>query len=255
LAAAGAAAAARAPAHVSFDVDVASSRADVAAASKFHVHVDRARGQSGRWTTTLSIPVETRIPADAPGFDQRPVSVTIDETGRASFTRANGASWTPMTYAEVVKAGYPMLTPPTEQEKAEALRLESTLARSKSPVNIDWIEALVRSSDERRDEIAAMAAKFGSPTTDSRGHWHFSKSKGSSGVDVDVDPGSNEVTEVHGTESSAPATSVVYRYATGVPGWSIRTSARAESNALRGFANRASTVTLSNVQVDGRRVQ
>jgi hypothetical protein len=246
---------AKAPARVVFDVDVESSPSAGPAAAKMHMHVDRTRGQSGKWTTTFSIPVESRIPADAPGFDQRPVSVTVDENGRATFTRANGGSWTPMTYAEIVKAGYPMVTPPTEQEKAEALRLERTLVGSKSPVNIGWIESLVRSDDERRDELARTTAGSGSPTTDARGHQHFSKSHGQSAVDIEVDPASSEVMEIRGTESGQPAVAITHRYSRNAPGWSIRTTTRAESSALRGFASRASTVTLSNLQIDGRRVQ
>jgi hypothetical protein len=239
---------------VSFDVDISSSRGSEAVASKFHVHVDRSRGQSGKWTTTLSIPVESRIPSDAPGFDERPVTVTVDENDRASFAKANGGSWTPMTYAEILKAGYPMLTPPTETEKAEALRLERSLAGSKSPVNIGWIEELVRSTDERHDDHSRMAASFAAPSTDARGHLHYSKSNGRSAVDIDVDPVTGEVAEVHGTESGQPAVNVSHRYGS-APGWSIRSSSRSESNALKGQQSRASTVTLSNVSIDGRRIQ
>lgn len=246
---------AKAPARVVFDVDVESTPNSGSTPTKMHMHVDRTRGQSGRWTTTFSIPIESRIPTDAPGFDQRPVSVTIDENGRATFTRANGGSWTPMTYAEIMKAGYPMVTPPTEQEKAQALRLERALAGRQSPVNIAWIESLVRSADERREDLARMTAGFGPPTVDARGHQHFSRSKGQSAVEIDVDPASSEVAEIRGTESGRPAVSLEHRYSGDAPGWSIRTSTRVQSNALRGFASRTSIVTLSNLQIDGRRVQ
>jgi hypothetical protein len=203
----------------------------------------------------MSLPVASRIPSDAPGFDKRPVSVTVDENGHASFTRADGGSWTPMTYAEILKAGYPTLTPPTEAEKAEALRLERSLAGSPSALNIGWIEALVRSTDERHDDHSRMAAGFAAPSTDARGHLHYVKSNGRSGVDVDVDPITGEVSEVNGTEAGQQAVKVTHRYSGGAPGWSIRNSTRAESNALRGQQGRASTVTVSNVSIDGRRVQ
>jgi hypothetical protein len=241
-------------AQVSFDVDVASTRS-TSSATTMHLHVDRTRGVGNGWTSIVTLPSQSALP-NPPGNELRPTTAKIDEAGQVTVYQKNGAVWKPMTYSDIMAQGYKLLTPRTPAESAKAVRLSQLLATQKngSVFHARWIEALVRSSSERHEEVVAAVRGFAQGATDSRGHNHYSRVQGNSSIDIDVDPATDNVGGIVSTEDGVPATNTTNRYAEGPPGWSIRRESHAENFALHGQPGRTATVTLSNIVINGQRI-
>lgn len=242
-------------AKITFDVEVVGTRSDSRTTMRMQWHVDRVRSENNQWTTALTLPDEPGLES-APGADLRPTSAVVDATGHVTILQKNGEVFKPRTYAEIVSAGYKLQTPPSAEEAARAVELERKLVERFGSVGlqIQWIEALVRSPAERHADVVRAVRAFDAPAIDDRGYAHYTRVQGDTKIDIEIDPATDDVLSLSSTLDGELATRVAHRFVDGPDGWSVRRVSVAESSALRGQPARTSTVTLSNVVINGRSI-
>jgi hypothetical protein len=115
-----------------------------------------------------------------------------------------------------------------------------------------WIDELIMSDSARAAEGARVKTLSSAPTRDAAGLDHYARQVGASSVDIAVDPARGAIAnQVVSKNGSARRTS--HQYVDGPSGASIRWSTTIQQSTPT--ANRSTSITLSNVTIDGQEVK
>jgi hypothetical protein len=247
----------RAIANVSFDITFSSAPVPPGGLGAARFHIDRTATSSTGWRTSITV-VDQSARAKALRASWSPTRFEIDEDGVLTVRRADGSTMQP-------PAPGMLATNPLVRDQLKRLNLPSVSPTSPVTANHPpgtfmpsaWSEGFVRTAADCANEVVGLKRLAAFHHRDADGNDHYVRGDSRGSLEAVVNPTQNAVIALS-IFSGATTTKLVSDYIDGPAGIKVRRRIQVDRAAADGTpaasSSRQTTITLSNVTVDGREV-
>lgn len=241
------------PATVEFDAALSRSIGQQATSNVLSIHVQRTRTASGRWRSVLLFRKDEML-SMAPNSENRFSTAVIDEDGRLTIYRENGEIMPLPHVDDVIARNVKPGSPQPDSRAFEAKRRERVAARQFA-FPTGWIDGAVMTLEGRGAEAQRIVGDARRTTVGVAGGEHFVTAKNGLETDAEIDPTSGALASVTLSRGGAVVARITRTYATTSNGISVRRQLTAQRLDANGAAEQTSTVLLTNIIIDGEKLQ
>lgn len=243
--------------NISFDFTLTSAPSAPGGTGSATFHVERVAASATGSRTTIAI-IDKSARAAAIRASWSPTRLEVDERGVITVRRADGSVMQPPALDQLATS--PLVRGYLNRKKLAPVSPANAFAASHTPgthLPTNWAETFVRTQAECAGEVAALKRTSAFDHHDAAGNDHYLRANSRSTVEAVVDPRKNVVIRLSIVVGDT-LTSVTSDYVDGPEGLKIRRQMQATRTTSGGTTptnqTRTTTITLSNVNLDGQEV-